>query len=127
MTLEYILDSIPALLYSFLTPSSRDRSLVNPFVFNFLLTMHSYFLFFGILLFTGILTGSVFPLACREFSRVVKNKKVGTIYAADLIGGCMGSLIASAFFIPIFGLYQTCWFVAMLLIVVIVPYIILSR
>ena len=88
-----------------------------PVLLNLLLSWRSYVLFFLYLIIAGVLVGAVFPVACQQFYFLKGKRKVGTIYAADLAGGCLGSLLASAFLVPILGLYQVCWFAAFLALV----------
>lgn len=38
--------------------------------------------------------------------------KKGTLYAFDLLGGCAGALLLSAYLIPVFGSWNTAWFCA---------------
>jgi hypothetical protein len=36
----------------------------------------------------------------------------GSLYGADLVGGCVGAVLTSVFLVPLFGIAQTCWTVA---------------
>ena len=38
----------------------------------------------------------------------------GLLYGADLMGGCVGALLASAVLVPVLGVVQTCWAVALI-------------
>jgi len=53
-----------------------------------------------------------FPLgvACTrgEIDRIA-----GLLYGADLLGGCLGAVLASVFLVPVLGIPQTCVAVAM--------------
>ena len=40
----------------------------------------------------------------------MKELRLGTLYAADLLGSCLGALGASVFMIPAYGVYQTLLF-----------------
>ncbi|MCJ7621803.1 MAG: hypothetical protein MUP64_16490 [Anaerolineae bacterium] len=42
------------------------------------------------------------------------SRVAGLIYGADLTGACFGALLSSVFLIPILGIPQTCYAVAML-------------
>lgn len=57
----------------------------------------------------GFLVGLEFPLANKIN---LNNKKVarvaGTLYASDLLGACLGAILAGVFFIPILGIQTTC-------------------
>jgi hypothetical protein len=37
----------------------------------------------------------------------------GLLYGADLMGGCVGALVASAVLVPVLGVVQTCLAVAL--------------
>jgi len=64
----------------------------------------------------GFLVGLEFPLANKIY--LAGNERVGQVagglYAADLIGGSAGAILASVFLVPILGLPQTCFVIAML-------------
>ena len=102
-------------------------SALLPLLLDLLLAWRSYILFFTYLLIAGFLVGAVFPVACNEFYRITGRRRVGTIYAADLVGGCLGSLLASAFLVPILGLYQVCWFAAITTMLAAVCYLVICR
>jgi hypothetical protein len=38
----------------------------------------------------------------------------GTLYAADLVGACLGSVVISVAFIPALGILETCLFLVIL-------------
>jgi len=98
-----------------------------PLLLDLLLIWRSYVLFFVYLLIAGLLVGAVFPVACHEFYHITGKRRVGTIYAADLAGGCLGSLLASAILVPILGLYQVCWLAALLVFLATVIYTLRSN
>jgi predicted membrane-bound spermidine synthase len=35
--------------------------------------------------------------------------RLGTLYAIDLLGGCLGALVVSSYLIPVFGFWKTAW------------------
>lgn len=55
---------------------------------------------------TGFLVGGLFAYAGLRGVREQKNA-IGPLYAADLIGGCLGALCGSLVLIPLFGLAGT--------------------
>jgi hypothetical protein len=65
----------------------------------------------------GGLTGLAFPVAvaCLPAAEVVDStqargppgRRAGLLYAADLVGGCLGAATASVFLVPILGIFQT--------------------
>ncbi|KPJ55363.1 hypothetical protein AMJ47_00625 [Parcubacteria bacterium DG_72] len=97
-------------------------------IFHFLiiiLSLACYFIFVNlakepviliISLIAGFLGGAIFPIANKMYLERQKepDKKTGTIYAADLIGACLGAVIPSLILIPVFGLFETLIFIAVL-------------
>jgi spermidine synthase len=61
----------------------------------------------------GLLGGAEFPLAAR-LTTGSASRVAGVVYSSDLAGSCFGALLTSAFLIPILGIPQTCYAVAML-------------
>ena len=61
----------------------------------------------------GVLTGAVFPLAAALVGQGEAGRVAGLLYGADLMGGCVGALLASAVLVPVLGVVQTCWAVAL--------------
>lgn len=64
----------------------------------------------------GFLVGLEFPLANKIYLRASERvgQVAGSLYAADLFGGCVGAILASVFLVPILGVPQTCFVIAML-------------
>jgi len=64
----------------------------------------------------GFLAGLEFPLANKIY--LGTNERVGqvagSLYAADLLGGCVGAILAAVFLVPVLGVPQTCFVIAML-------------
>ena len=58
-------------------------------------------------LLAGFLTGMAFPLALA-LTQTNTSRAAGTLYGADLVGGCLGALIGAGLFIPVLGIPQTC-------------------
>lgn len=56
----------------------------------------------------GFLAGMAFPLAGRLFATEETGKAAGILYSGDLFGSCLGALLSSALFVPIWGLQGTC-------------------
>jgi spermidine synthase len=58
----------------------------------------------------GVLGGYQFPIATEIYLDSVNGRRgLGTLYAVDLLGGCAGALLLSAYFIPVFGFWKTAW------------------
>jgi spermidine synthase len=62
---------------------------------------------------SGILGGYQFPTATEVYlSDSNGGSKRGTLYAIDLLGGCLGALFLSSYLIPVFGFWSTAWLCA---------------
>ncbi|MDP8208868.1 MAG: hypothetical protein P9L92_19550 [Candidatus Electryonea clarkiae] len=55
------------------------------------------------LLLSGVITSGLFAFSTKVHPRK-QNEIISPLYAADLLGGCLGSLICSLILLPIFGL-----------------------
>lgn len=65
----------------------------------------------ALLLFTaGAIVSAIFACACAVSSQA-DGGAIGRLYAADLAGGALGSLIASLVIVPMAGLVPTAWLV----------------
>ena len=69
--------------------------------------------------FTGMFTGFQFPLAVKIYlnnpSRKEKlGRTAGLLYGADLFGGFFGGLLGGVFLLPILGLKETCFMMALI-------------
>lgn len=58
-------------------------------------------------LLAGCLAGAAFPLALILMPGN-SGQGAGSLYAADLLGGCLGALLGAVLFVPVLGLPQTC-------------------
>ena len=63
-------------------------------------------------LLAGYLTGMAFPLAVA-LMRGSAGRVAGLLYGADLVGGCVGALLAAVLFVPVLGIPQTCVAIAL--------------
>lgn len=64
-------------------------------------------------LLAGIPGGYQFPLATAVCSlHPAKPQSLGTLYALDLAGGCIGALLLAAFLLPLFGFWNNAWLTA---------------
>ena len=58
----------------------------------------------------GMLGGYQFPLASQIYLHDGNGRsRLGTLYAIDLLGGCVGALVLSSYLIPVFGFWKTAW------------------
>ena len=102
-------------------------SILFPFVF--LIPFHHlqneivYFVLYGAILIMSFLSGMSiglqFPLATKIYLRSqpekgMIGKTAGLLYAADLLGGFFGGLSGGILLLPILGLKETCFIIAML-------------
>lgn len=75
----------------------------------------SYPLFYIFSVMTGFLVGAEFPLANKLYrGESSVGKTAGTLYALDLFGAFFAALLVSIIFIPLFGVFKTCLFLAAL-------------
>jgi spermidine synthase len=62
---------------------------------------------------SGILGGYQFPMATQIYlAGGSGRRKLGVLYAVDLLGGCAGALVLSGYLIPVFGFWRTAWLCA---------------
>ncbi len=64
----------------------------------------------------GVVVGGMYPFATAALTAggMEAGRATGLVYAADLLGGCLGALVASAVLVPILGIGATCGVVAAL-------------
>jgi len=61
----------------------------------------------------GMLGGFQFSLATEIYlHEAVNRRRIGMLYAIDLLGGCLGALLLSGYLIPVFGFWKTAWLTA---------------
>ena len=61
----------------------------------------------------GMLGGFQFSLATEIYLHEVgSRRRIGMLYAIDLLGGCLGALLLSGYLIPVFGFWKTAWLTA---------------
>jgi spermidine synthase len=65
---------------------------------------------------SGALGGAIFALAAGQAQAAggAPGQVAGHLYAADLIGGCVGAVAAAGLLVPVLGIPQTCAAVALL-------------
>lgn len=58
----------------------------------------------------GLPGGYQFPVASALYQCAgSRQQNTGTLYALDLVGGCLGALFLAGFLIPLFGFWTTAW------------------
>jgi len=62
----------------------------------------------------GFLVGMEFPLASKMYRRVSLSETAGILYASDLLGAFLGSLLVSVMLLPALGVLETCLLVVVL-------------
>jgi spermidine synthase len=80
--------------------------------------MASQIAFPALALASGMLGGFEFPVASRIFfggreTRTPVVQRPSTLYALDLAGSCLGAVLFSAWFVPVFGFFKTALLSAM--------------
>jgi spermidine synthase len=61
----------------------------------------------------GMLGGYQFPLATEIYLQdATSRRRLGILYAIDLLGGSLGALMLSGYLIPVFGFWKTAWLTA---------------
>jgi spermidine synthase len=83
----------------------------HPLVFT---SIQGILLFFNAL--AGFLVGSQFPLANRMWLKDREDLRgtAGVLYACDLVGAFLGSIVVSVILIPVLGILETCLLAATL-------------
>jgi spermidine synthase len=62
---------------------------------------------------SGMLGGYQFPMATQIYlDDGSGRRRLGMLYAIDLLGGCAGALVLSGYLIPVFGFWKTAWLCA---------------
>jgi spermidine synthase len=102
-------------------------SIVLPLVFTAptlhgespILSLLLYTLFLVMSFLCGTLVGLQFPLAIHLYLQTHRDQgalghTAGLLYGADLLGGFFGGLLAGILFLPILGLRETCFMVAII-------------
>jgi spermidine synthase len=86
-------------------------NIMQPFLFT-----STQWILLGLNVSGGFLVGSQFPLANKilEEEKGERKGSIGALYASDLIGAFLGSVLVSVVLIPILGILMTCLFVAIL-------------
>jgi spermidine synthase len=105
--LQIIAVVFPIVLFALLVAASRVNHPAGVFVASNI--------FFPVLaLLSGGLGGFQFPIASRVYfgGEAQASTGPGAVYALDLAGACVGAAVISAFFIPVFGFFETVWLVA---------------
>jgi len=75
---------------------------------EYLLDPRTEYAFYGISLLSGVLVGMEFPLAVHLLGKIQEGtgRVAGKVYAADLLGACIGAFFASSLLLPLLGVVQ---------------------
>jgi spermidine synthase len=70
----------------------------------------------------GFIGGFQFPLATKIYLKYKPKvgRVAGVTYGIDLAGSCIGAFLASAFLVPIIGIPNTCYAIALLSVIVLI-------
>jgi len=64
----------------------------------------------GLAALSGMAGGYQFPMTSRIYLQGRSGgRRLGMLYAIDLLGGCLGALLLSGYLIPVFGFWKTAW------------------
>jgi spermidine synthase len=107
MGLQLIAALAPILLCGIFSLLAGIRGLLN-------MVLVAQLLFPSLALISGLLGGFQFPVASRLFFASAEKHcgSLGTLYAADLAGACIGALVLSAYLIPVFGFLKSAVLIA---------------
>jgi spermidine synthase len=83
-----------------------------PFFLDLLLTIRSFLTSWALTLFSGALIGALFAVTNECFLSNSNEKRLGTIYAADLFGSCISAVVSSSILVPILGVQSTSFLLA---------------
>ncbi|HVO80893.1 MAG TPA: fused MFS/spermidine synthase [Terriglobales bacterium] len=103
--LQFVAAASPLVLYLLFVPLSGTRSPIS-------LTLVSQVLFPVLALLSGLLGGYQFPFASEVFFAGSNAAGLGTLYAVDLLGACLGALAVSALLLPVFGFLRSAILIA---------------
>jgi spermidine synthase len=105
--LQILAAMFPVLLYLFFSFLTGIRS-------SGLLVFVSQIIFPALALLAGVLGGYGFGLATEVFfaGSPVPQASMGMLYGVDLLGACLGTLLLSAFLLPLFGFLKAAIFIA---------------
>jgi spermidine synthase len=88
-----------------------------PIFISYILPLCSlYIIIFILIVFIGMITGMAYPVISRIYlkSGAETGKTAGLIDSFDHLGACLGAILIGVFFIPIFGINNTCIFIALI-------------
>jgi spermidine synthase len=113
----FLIIELLIILFSFILPfvlSILSLHLEKPIIYVFL-----YAAFLAMSFLSGVLLGFQFPLATKIYlSTYLKEGTVGQtaglLYGADLFGGFFGGLFGGVLLLPILGLKESCFMMAMI-------------
>jgi len=100
--LQILVAVSPLLLYVLLAWFAQIRTALGLWVV-------SQMVFPTLAMLGGLLGGIQFPIASRVFfvSSRHEASNLGTLYALDLLGACIGAVLLSVYLVPVFGFLQT--------------------
>jgi spermidine synthase len=107
LALQIVAVVFPLVIFALLVAASRVTHPAGVFVAS-----HVFFPLLALL--SGGLGGFQFPVASRVFfsGNDQASTGPGAVYALDLIGACLGAAVISAYFVPVFGFFDTAVLVA---------------
>ena len=95
------------------------------------LLVHGWILLFGdgeaAMRDPSAICGVVTVIVAWRWTKQALGRTAGLIYGVDLLGGFLGGLLGGVLFLPVLGLKETCWMVAMMKISSLLLFFIFTR
>ncbi|MCF7886563.1 MAG: hypothetical protein K9M80_08710, partial [Candidatus Marinimicrobia bacterium] len=82
--------------------------------------MYMIFLLPLLLFLSGLIDGYLFPYILNRFKQRAESSLAGRLYAADVLGSCLGSYLFSAIILPIWGIKISIFFIGLVGLVMLV-------
>jgi len=107
IVIQFFIAGLPLLIYTFFSVTGRDNNVI-------ISSLSTQVLFPALMVVTGFTGGLHFTLSNRIYFRNRTVVNPGTLYAVDLAGAFIGSVMVSSFLIPLTGIINSCYHVAYL-------------
>ncbi len=102
-------------------------ALAMPAILAFVADSSSQSWLFLLIVWSGAILGAAFPLLCQAYSAIHKHKQLASVYAADLMGGMLGSILLSGLMVPLLGFSNTLAIIALMTLTAALVLIILGH
>lgn len=78
-----------------------------PYLLDLLITVRSLLASWTVTLLAGVFIGALFSTTNELYLSHSTEKRLGTIYAADLLGSCISAVVSSSILVPLLGVRDT--------------------